>query len=112
MADVDGYGIVGADGILIPDLFVDLVDGEYLSGILYKEQQDVILNGRELDGLAVHRHLFIFIIDHETAALIDLGAVLLVQVSKLGVAAELGFDPGHQLQGIKGLCDIIVRPDV
>ena len=34
MADVDGYGIVGADGILIPDLFVDLVDGEYLSGIL------------------------------------------------------------------------------
>lgn len=33
------------------------------------------------------------------AALIDLGAVLLVQVSKLGVAAELGFDPATSSRG-------------
>ena len=27
-----------------------------------------------------------------------------------GVAAQLGFDAGHQLQGIKGLGDVIIRP--
>ena len=78
MADMDRHRIVRADGFLIPDLLVNLIDGEYLACVLHQQKQDIVLDGGQLDGLPVHRHFLIVIVDLEAAALIDLAFRLLV----------------------------------
>ena len=50
-------------GLFIPDLLIDLVNGEYLPGIFNEEQQNVIFNGSQLDLLAVYHHLVIVLVD-------------------------------------------------
>ena len=112
MAYVHGHCVVRADGLLIPYLLINLINGKHLSRILHQKKQDIVLDGRQLDGIAVHGHLFVVIIDLKAAALINLSVRLLVQVPQLGITPHLGLDPGYQLQGIKGLRDVIVSPDV
>lgn len=78
MADVHGHCIVRADGLFIPYLLINLINGKYLSRILHQKQQDIVLDGRQLDGIAVHSHLFVVIINLKSAALINLSVRLLV----------------------------------
>ena len=106
------YRIVRADGLFIPYLLVDLIDREYLARIFHQQKKDIVLNRRQLDGFSVHCHFCIVIIDLEAAALVHLPLILLRHIPQLRVSSELGLHPGYQLQGVKGLCDVIVRPDV
>ena len=72
MADVNCYCIVRADGLLIPDLLIDLIDGKYLSRILYKQKKDIVLDGGQLNGVSVYGYFLIVIIDLKAAAFVDL----------------------------------------
>ena len=65
------YGVVGTDGLLIPDLLIDLVDGEYFSGILHQKQQDVVFNGGQLDLFVVYVHFLGIIVDLKAAAAVN-----------------------------------------
>ena len=78
MADMNGHRIVRSDCLLIPDLFVNLIDGEYLPRILHQEQKDVVLDGGQLNGFSVYCHFLVVIVDLKAAALIDLSLRLLV----------------------------------
>ena len=49
-----------------------------------------------------------FVIDHKTAGLKEIFFVLRHQATQVGVAPDLGFDPGDELQRIEGLRDVIV----
>ena len=53
MTDMYGNGVVRADGFFIPDLLIDLVDGENLSGILDEEQKNIVLDRSQLDRFIV-----------------------------------------------------------
>ena len=84
-----------------------------MPGVAHEQQQDVVLDGGQADGLPVHLHLLVVVVDGQAAALVDLlPRLLLVHVAQLGVAADVGLDPGHQLQGIEGLGDVVVGADV
>ena len=63
MADVNGYSIIRTDGLFIPDLLIDLVNGEHLSGIFNEEQQNVIFNGSQLDEFPINGNLLVIIIN-------------------------------------------------
>ena len=65
-----GNGVVGTDGFLIPDLFVDIIDGENLASVFGKQQQDVVLNGSQLDGLVIDKHFFGVIVDGKATAFV------------------------------------------
>ena len=105
--------IVRSDRLLVPDRGIDLVDGEDLSRIFYEEEENIVLDRRELYRLSLHRHLLGVVVDDETAARIDAVQVPgLADIPKLGVAPELGLYAGHHLEGIEGLCDIVIRADV
>ena len=106
------YRVVSTNGVLVPDLFIDLVNGKDFPGIFDEQQQDIVFNGGKLNQLSVHRDLFVFIIDLKAAASVDLGIILLIQISKLGIAAELGLYPGDQLQRIKWLGNIVVSSNI
>ena len=110
MADVYGYRIVGPNGVFVPYAFIDLADREHPALILYQEQQDIILDGGHFHRLSVHQHLLGIVVDHQAAHLID-RLTLRVQTAQRGIPAEIGLHPCHQLQGIKGFCNIIVRAD-
>jgi len=78
MADVHGHCIIRANGLLIPYLLINLINGKYFSRILHQQQQNIVLDGRQLDGIAIHGHLFVVIINLKAAALINLSVRLLV----------------------------------
>ena len=103
--------IVGADGIFIPYILIDLVDGKDSALVLDKQQQDVVLNGGQLHRFPVHGNLFGLIVDDQSSRLIDLG-ILLSHTAQQGVAAQIGLYPCHQFQRIKGLGYIVIRPDI
>ena len=90
VANMDSYGVVGTDGLLIPYLFINLIDGENFSGILNEKQEDVIFDRCKSDQFSVHHDFFIIIIDLKTAAFIDSVCGWGGQVAKLGVAAQMG----------------------
>ena len=96
MTNVDSYCIICTNGFLVPDLFVDLINREYLSCILNQKQKDVILNRRQFDRLSIYSNLLVVIIDLKTATLVNLSFRLLVHVSKLCITAQLGFDSCYQ----------------
>src|SRR5699024_3195365 len=45
MTNMYCYRVVGTDGLFVPYLLVDLIDGKDFSGIFYQKQKNVILNG-------------------------------------------------------------------
>ena len=106
------HRIVGADGFLIPDLFVDFIDGENLAGVFGQKKQDVVFNRSQLDGFVIYKYFLGVVIDGEAAAFVYIFVAALAHVAKLGVAAQLGFDPGHQLQWVKWLGKVIIRANV
>ena len=109
---MDGYGIIRADRFFIPDLFIDLVYGEHLSGILDEKEKNVIFNGSQLDEFSINRDFFIIIINCQTSAFIYLTGCLLVHITELGITAQLGFYSCYQLQRIKRLCNVVIRTDI
>ena len=78
MADVDGNSVICTNCVFIPDFFVNLVNRENLPRVLHEKKQDVVLDGGQLDWLSVDGNFLVLIVDHQSAALVDLGAALLV----------------------------------
>ena len=93
---MDRNGIIRANCVFIPDFFINLINRKNFSRVLHEKKQDVVLDGCQLDRLSVDGNFLVLIVDHQSAALVDLGAALLVQIAELGVAAELGFHAGYE----------------
>ena len=108
---MDSHCIVRADGLLVPDVLINLSNGEHPAQVLHQKQQDIILDGRHLHWLPVHCHLLRIVVEHQSAHLVD-GLALRVQAPQGSVPAQIGLHPRHKLQRIEGLGDIIVRTDV
>ena len=53
-----GNRVVGTNGLLVPDLLVDLIDGENLAGIFGEQQQNVVFDGIIVDGKAAALYTF------------------------------------------------------
>ena len=100
---MDRYGIICADGFLITDIFINLLDGKNLPRIHDQEAKDVVLHGSQLHRLPVNRHLLGIVVDAEPAGLVDGVAVFHGHGSQFRVPADMGLHPGHQLQWVERL---------
>ena len=109
-----GHRIVRAECLLLPDLLVDLLDGEHLSLVLQKKQQDVVLNPCQTDRLAVHRHFLLVVVNDQSAGMEDILLLrgCLGDVAQRRIPPHLTLDARDKLQRVERLCDIIVRPDI
>ena len=109
---MDSYCVIRANGFLIPDLFVDLINGKYLSCVLYQKQEDIVFNRSQLNRISINCNFFVIIIDLKTATLVDLSFRLLVHVSKLCITAQLGFNSCNQFQRVEWLCNVIICTNI
>ena len=100
---MNGYSIIRTDGLFIPDLLIDLVNGEHLSGIFNEEQQNVILNGSQLDKLPINGHFLVIIITCPTTPFTSLAGRLLAPIAQLGLTAPWGFASHANFQGVDRL---------
>ena len=75
-----------------------------------QQLEHVILDGGESHRLPVHRHPLGPVIHGDGPHGEQAGA--LVRAPQAGISPQLGLHPGHHLQGVEGLGDIVVRPDV
>ena len=76
----------------------------------HEQAQDVVLDGGEGHRLPVHRHLLGRVVQGDGAYGEQAGA--LVRPAQGGVPPQLALHPGDDLQGVEGLGDVVVRPDV
>ncbi len=101
--DVDSHGALGAVGLLVPDLAVEIPRVENLAGILHQELQDVVLPGRQVYRLSVHSDVLAAVVQRDAA---DGEHVLPHRAAaQLQIAPQLRAHPGQQLHGVelKGL---------
>ena len=98
--------------ILFPHKLVYLGRGIDASRVLHQQPQDVELDGRERDLVAVDRHAFFLLVEHDGADGVDVRLLLFLFRPQLRVAAELRPDARQHLHGVKGLCDVVIRADV
>ena len=99
------FGVV----FILPDLVKQLLGADHLSLVLTQDLQNGELRGGQGQGPVVQSAGVGLAIQHQAGdhqgaiARLRSGIVLLVP-------PQLGLDPGHQLQGLKGLGHIVVRP--
>ena len=86
MADVDGDRIICAERLFIPDLLIDLIDGEHFAFVLEQKEQDVVFDTCQTDTLSAYRHFLLVIINDKAAAAVYIGMFLrLCDLSGLSV---------------------------
>lgn len=51
---MNGYDTAGAVSVLVPDLFINLIGGEYPSGVFHEQFQDVVFTGCQGNRFSVH----------------------------------------------------------
>ena len=111
---MDRHRVFRAERGVVPHQLIDLAGGEHPAGVLHQQEKDVVLDGGEADPLPVHGDRFGPVIQRDAAVGeqggIGLPAALLA--AQAGVAPELALDPCDDLDGIEGLGDVVVRPDV
>ena len=107
-----GNRVVGTNGLLVPDLLVDLIDGENLAGIFGEQQQNVVFDGSQFNWFVIHKYFLGIIVDGKAAAFVYVFIAALVQIAELCIAAKLGFDAGNQLQRVKWFGQVIICTDV
>ena len=112
MADVHRDGVIRADRLLVPNRGIDVVDGEHLAGVLYKQQQNIVLDRGQLDRIAIDGDLLRVIVHDETATGIDIFARCFTHVAELCVPAQLRLYAGHQLERIVRLREIVIGTDI
>ena len=103
--------IVGLIDLFIPYLLENLVCAEDAARIGRQQVENIEFNGSQLDLLVVDRHLVIVLVDHQplNRNLVLRGLYHAALGIQLGVAAQLGFHAGRQLQRVKRLHHIVVR---
>ena len=82
-------GIIRRNRLLIPDIFINLINGKYPSLILNEKKQNIILNRRKLHNLAIHLHFLPVIIHHKSARCINMLTLNGNSCSELGIPAKL-----------------------
>ena len=113
MADVDRHGIFRAQGGVVPHLLIDLTGGKDPPLMPDEQKENVILDGGEGHRFPVHRHRLGAVVHRNAAVGEQIGPVLGAgAAAQGGIPAELAFHPGDDLDGVKGLCDIVVGADV
>ncbi len=70
------HGVVCADGVLIPDIFINLIDGKYPALIFNLQKQNIIFNRSQLHLLSVHTDFLGLIVDDQPSCLINMSALL------------------------------------
>ncbi len=105
---------VRVHGLLVPDALINLVRGEDPARVLDQELHDFEFHGRQLHRLPVHAHLHCVLVQLQAAYGIDMVfvPVLLQGGQVLGIPAQMGIDPGQELQRREGLGHVVVRPHV
>ena len=87
-----------------------LLSGKHLIGRGSQKIQKLQLLGRHIHGLALIEHGIIGLVDDQIRVFHDLGGRRrgFRRLHRL-IPSEHGLNPGHQLLGIKGLDDVVVR---
>ena len=107
---MDGDRPCGIQRSFLPHAAIDLIGGEDRACVLHEKSQDIVLLRREIHFLSVHAYGLGAVIQFD-AADAELGG-LHAAAAKLQVAPELRANPRLHLQGVEGLCDVVIRADV
>ena len=103
--------VVAVQIFLPPRRLKELLAGHHLALAAAQVPEDGELQRREGELLPKEKALVVGFGDLQAPDVVLLGDRLRPAARVVaGVAAQLGLDPGHQLQGVEGLCDIVVRP--
>ena len=103
-------GVFGAYCDIVPDTVIYFVGGKYFVGILHEKAQDIVFGGSQADRFAVCLY-HLCVVVHFNVADCQHG-VALVRASEGGVSPELCLYAGADLNGIEGLCHIVVGSDI
>ena len=104
--------IIAVQVFLPPHALKEPLGGDDLAPVLTEHPENVKLNGGEAQLPVVEGTLVGGPVDDQAVEVNDVPAVAgLVSLVVAGVAAQLGFDPGHQLQRVEGLGNVVVRAD-
>jgi hypothetical protein len=90
--------------LVAPNALKELLAGEDLAGVAHEQQEQLVLAGGQLDGVAVALHLPRAWVDHQVVV----DQWLLAAV----VAAEHRADPREQLVEVERLGDVVVGAEV
>ena len=107
---MDHNGVVPVQVLLPPYGLKQPLGRDDLSPVLTQHPQDIELDGGKGQFLVIEPALVSASVDDQPVEVDDV-AFRLVRPIVAGVPPELGLDPGHQLQGIEGLGDIVVCAD-
>ena len=110
MADMDGYGILRAVGLAVPDAPVDLPRREHLARVAHQKAQDLVFRRGERDCLAVAHDFLGFFVQRDRSDREHV--VVRLPAAELHIAPQLRAHAGAELDGIEGLGHIVVRSDV
>ena len=105
-----GYYTAGAISVLVPDLFINLIGGKYPSGVFHEQFQNVVFTGCQGNRFSVHGNGLGIIIQVDAAD--DQMGSFFCHAAQRSVTAQMGFNPCQNLNGIEGLCDVVVSADV
>lgn len=72
MPDMHCHRIICSNCFLIPDVFVNLINGKYPSLILHQQKQDIVLNGCQLHHITVYPDFLQVIVYAQTSCLVDM----------------------------------------
>ena len=110
---MDRDGALRAVGVLVPHQLVDLRGRKDAVRVAHQQVEDVVLYGRELHRLAVHGDGFLGVVELHAAdgdGVLRLLALLLAAQAR--IAPQLAPHAGLHLDGVEGLCHVVVRAHV
>ncbi len=100
------------DGLFLPDSFIDLLGGKYLSRVSHEELQNREFLGCQMYRVPVDKHFLRRRIQFQPAIGENRGGRFTAfQFQDLFVAPKSCLDPGHEFDGRKGFGEIVVRAD-
>ena len=110
MPDMDGHRALRAIGGLVPHLLVNLGGGVDPARMAHEQQQDIVLNRRQVHSLPVQSHGFRLVVHGDGADGQLVG--LLLHAAQGGIPAQLGAHTCQHLDGVEWLGDVVVCADV
>ena len=89
MPDMHCHCIICSNCFLIPDVFVDLINGKYPSLILHQKKQDIVLNRCQLYHITVYPDFLQIIVYTQTSCLVDMSILHRYCCSQPCISAKL-----------------------
>lgn len=104
-ANVHHHRVVAVEVFFLPHTLENLLGGDDVALVFAKQPDDVELGRRQADGLVVQRDGVLFLVDAQAVDDADRAALFGVVG---GVASQMRFDPGQQLERMERLGDVVV----